>query len=351
MHYRSIADLNHTIYRNLGRLPRDVDLVIGIPRSGLLAANVMSLALNLPLADLEGFIEGRLLSAGKTRRRDLFGQPAAAFKRIVVLDDSIFYGHAMREARAKLAALGSLERFTFCAVYGPGDTHPEADLVLEPVPVPRVFQWNLMHHQIVEESCVDIDGVLCCDPTHAQNDDGANYVEFLNGARPLLIPSRRIAHLVTSRLERYRPNTEAWLAAQGVQYGKLWMLDLPSAVERRRLGVHGAFKAEVYKQVDATLFIESEELQAIAIARLSGKPVLSIESQTLIHPAMAADMLERARTNAWHVERRRAIEGRSLSAARLKTRIGRRLGDAGLGHLVAKARALARRLTNPRPQT
>ncbi len=45
MNYRNIADLNHTIRQNLHRLPRNVDVVVdvvvGIPRSGLLAANIV----------------------------------------------------------------------------------------------------------------------------------------------------------------------------------------------------------------------------------------------------------------------------------------------------------------------
>lgn len=44
--------MNDTIVRNLHRLPRDIDLVVGIPRSGLLAANLLSLAANIPMADL-----------------------------------------------------------------------------------------------------------------------------------------------------------------------------------------------------------------------------------------------------------------------------------------------------------
>ena len=38
MHYRSISDMNDAIVRNLHRLPRDIDLVVGVPRSGILAA-------------------------------------------------------------------------------------------------------------------------------------------------------------------------------------------------------------------------------------------------------------------------------------------------------------------------
>ena len=52
MHYRSISDMNDAIVRNLHRLPRDIDLVVGVPRSGILAATLLSLTANIPMADL-----------------------------------------------------------------------------------------------------------------------------------------------------------------------------------------------------------------------------------------------------------------------------------------------------------
>jgi len=44
-----------------------------------------------------------------------------------------------------------------------------------------VFEWNALHHSNPERFCVDIDGVLCRDPTEAENDDGESYLEFLPG--------------------------------------------------------------------------------------------------------------------------------------------------------------------------
>ncbi|RYF11326.1 MAG: phosphoribosyltransferase, partial [Oxalobacteraceae bacterium] len=177
--YRSFVDLSQTVQNNLYRIPRDVDLVVGIPRSGLLPANMLALALNLPLADIDGFAEGRTLSAGHTRRRDLFDQSIDTFRRILVVDDSVRTGDSMREARQKLAHLPNQDRFLFCAIYADEDTHPDADLVMESVPTPRVFQWNFLHRQIAGQSCFDIDGVLCVDPTSDENDDGERYRAFL----------------------------------------------------------------------------------------------------------------------------------------------------------------------------
>ena len=40
-HYKSFSDLNSAIIRNLHKFPHDIDIVVGIPRSGMLPANLV----------------------------------------------------------------------------------------------------------------------------------------------------------------------------------------------------------------------------------------------------------------------------------------------------------------------
>ncbi|WP_287092247.1 hypothetical protein [Mesorhizobium sp.] len=80
--------------------------------------------------------------------------------------------------------------------------------------------------------------------TENQVDDGPAHEKFLSEALPLFGPTRKIGWLVTSRLEKYRNHTEAWLQKHDIKYDKLIMLELPSKAERQRLGVHGNFKAD-----------------------------------------------------------------------------------------------------------
>lgn len=285
MNYRSLADLNDAIITNLHRLPSDIDLVVGIPRSGLLAANLLSLVSNIPLTDLDSFLEGRIYSSGtSTKRTQRLDRSLSDMRRILILDDSIKSGDAMRRARARITEAGVKGEIIFAAVYGLKNTHPDVDIIFEQVSNPRIFQWNFMHHIVLDQACVDIDGVLCVDPTKQENDDGEAYRRFLSEAVPLHTTSRKIGWLVTSRLEKYRDLTEAWLKSRGIEYGELIMLNLPSAEERRRQGVHGSFKADFYRKTESTLFIESEERQADIIARLSGKPVLCVETHQIHLP-------------------------------------------------------------------
>ncbi len=301
MNYRSISDMNAAILRNMHRLPRDLDLVVGIPRSGMIAAEFVALLANIRLGDLDGYVAGRVYSAGATKAAGM--RQARARRKVLVIDDSINGGTAMAGARARVAEAEPGDEVIFAAVYGSKPDHPEADLICETVPWPRMFQWNFMHHKFLAQACIDIDGVLCHDPSRDENDDGEAYNRFLAEARPLYRFTRPLGVLVTSRLEKYRAPTEAWLAAQGIAYERLLMLDLPSKADRQRLQAHGSFKGEVYRDSDAALFIESENRQALRIAEIAGKPVLCLQTHRMIEPSEAALVNKRLRGEARPVSR------------------------------------------------
>ncbi|MFW8584407.1 phosphoribosyltransferase [Rhizobium beringeri] len=198
MQYRSISDLHRAIVNGLHMLPRDIDLVVGIPRSGLLAANMLGLVANLPMTDLDSFVEGRVYSFGATKNTATF-RGASDVRKVLVLDDSINTGGAMRQAKAKLLACESPAQFVFAAVYGLGDRVEGVDFIFEVVEQPRLFQWNFMHHGLLSKACVDIDGVLCLDPTEAENDDGPTYDSLLEKC------SRASQTDAFHRLSRYEP--------------------------------------------------------------------------------------------------------------------------------------------------
>jgi uncharacterized HAD superfamily protein len=155
----------------------------------------------------------------------------------------------------------------------------------ELVPLPRYFQWNVFNHTSLEKACFDIDGVLCEDPLPEQNDDGPKYLDFLRNARPLFIPGSKIGTIVTSRLEKYRTETEAWLTTHNVRYDKLIMLDLPDMQARQKANNHAGHKAQAYNATGGILFVESDRGQAVAINRITRKPVLCTETFEMIYDA------------------------------------------------------------------
>ena len=283
MHCRGIDDMNRTIIRRLGLLPDGVDLVVGIPRSGLLAASMISLYLNVPMTELDGLAERRLIGRGK---RALPNHDPAVFdraRRILVVDDCVSQGSELMRARRIVERCGLSDKTTFAAVYGfPDRPRGAADLVMEQVPRPMCFLWSCLHAPGLERKCVDIDGILCVNPTSRQDDDGPRYRRFLSQARPLMLPTARVGWLVTCRLEKYRALTEDWLRRHGVVYDHLVMLDLPDLATRRRARIDAEFKAGVYRESGADLFIESCPGLARRIADLSGRPVVCFETATVM---------------------------------------------------------------------
>ncbi|MCD7849783.1 MAG: phosphoribosyl transferase [Parabacteroides sp.] len=278
MNYRTISDLNQVILKRLYIIPRDIDLVVGIPRSGMFPANLMALYLNKPVTDLGSFINGHIYKAGERSRFFETRQ----YKKILIVDDSISSGSAMQKCKEQVKHLEHDFNIQYCVVYAIPGKENMVDYALDIVPQPRYFQWNILNHMILEKSCMDIDGVLCVDPKPEQNDDGEQYKDFILHAQPLFIPGARIGTLVTSRLEKYRKETEIWLEANKVKYNKLVMLNLPDKETRQKANCHASHKADEYKLNYYKLFIESSLSQAIEINRRTGKPVLCTENFEMI---------------------------------------------------------------------
>ncbi|HKY21182.1 MAG TPA: phosphoribosyltransferase family protein [Vicinamibacterales bacterium] len=289
MNYRSVADLNDQVVRWLPQLPRDLDIIVGIPRSGLLVANLLALHLNLPMTDVEGLVEGRVTQAGGRYRHFDARTFLSVRRKVLVVDDSVLDGTEMTRVKERLKAVSALHDLHYAATYVAPGAEKHVDCFAELLPPPRCFEWNLMHHKLfLENSCMDIDGVLCCDPTDEENDDGVKYEAFIRDAKPLYLPTHPVGNLVTCRLEKYRAGTEDWLARHGVKYGKLFMMDYPDMSARRAENSHGAFKAGIFLKTKSWLFIESCLPQAREIAELTGYDVFCMETREMMAPGAAS---------------------------------------------------------------
>ena len=292
MNYRSFSNLSEDIKRGLGKLQAgNFDLVVGIPRSGMVPAYIIGLYLNLGVTSLEGLLANEAIKRGSTRKARVDIEFTQDAQRILLVDDSISSGDSLRSTLAKLPP-ALRQRITTLAIYSSKPERSDVDLFLEYVPEPRVFEWNVFHRSLLGRSCVDIDGVLCRDPTAAENDDGERYIEFLLNAEPLILPSYKIHSLVTNRLSKYRSHTEEWMARHGVEYANLIMVDLPSAAERQRLGVHSTHKAKYYRESGLDFFIESDVRQAKAIAQITKKSVYCVETTQVYSPTLLSGVAD-----------------------------------------------------------
>lgn len=275
--------LNFRNYRDLVRdtmklapALRDVDAIVGVPRSGMLPATILATALHKPLAAPPTGTYDLVVAAGARVRKVL-----GPVERVAVVDDSVWTGAAIERATAPVidALPGSAEVLRAC-VYMHPDAHEHVDHWAVDVPGPRVFEWNLFGSEMIRHSMIDIDGVLCPDPP-MNEDDRAAYVEYILDAPLLHKPLFPVAALATNRIQFYRAETEEWLAKNGIEYGELVMAPFESAAARRRMSNPIELKAAWYLDHARThpgIFIESHDRIAQGIAQIVGRPVVSCQS-------------------------------------------------------------------------
>ncbi|MFC1603527.1 phosphoribosyltransferase family protein [Planctomycetota bacterium] len=285
INYRNVPSLNRDVWAWLEKLPKDIDLIVGIPRSGLLVANLLSLYMDVPLTDVEGLLEGRVIQTGSRYKRNDPRELLSSRRTVLVVDDSVCSGKQMSAVRRLIESAKMRHRILYGAVYITPGSQNVVDYFYELLRMPRSFEWNVFHRGGMGFFCVDIDGILCRDPTQEENDDGERYEQFIQTVEPWIIPSKTVGWLVTCRLEKYRSLTEQWLAKHGIKYEHLIMMDLPDKAARMRSKSHGKYKAEVYKATGARFFIESSLRQATEIAMCTGKDVLCIETGDIVSPS------------------------------------------------------------------
>lgn len=274
MNVRSVADLNRVIVDNLHRLDRSAyDVVVGIPRSGMIPAALIATYWQMPLADVRGYAAGIVHGPS--------GRPAQSGKRILLVDDTCNKGGAMARAVAMLPKGAQATRLAVFGPYQVEDPKRIIDISLAECRGPRVFAWNMFKHRRLSRWGFDFDGVFCRDPEKAENDDGPRYLKFMREAKPLFLPRRPIGHVVTCRLEKYRAETEEWMKRHGIEFGHLHMMPFATKAERMAAGNRGGWKAGIVKSLGIEMFVESCPKQGAIIARETGIPVWCTRTQAL----------------------------------------------------------------------
>ena len=287
MKYVTLSDLAETIRKNFRKIPHDVDFVIGVPRSGVMAGSMIAEFLNVPLIDVDSFIFGAKPTGGCRLR--FHKQSGRSKPRVLVVDDTIWTGGQLRKAKGKLEPFANDYEFIYCVVFreGPSDG---ADIWLEDVreytedfSIFVLYEWNIFHHgnRVMSGSMYDIDGVFCLDPPDERDEKA--YLDYIANATPLFLPSNKIGGIVSYRLAKNEAITRKWLEEHNISYGSLTLFPAQTYEERATSGIRpSAFKADIYgKSGWAKLFVESSDGQAKEIHRLTGKPVYCVETNRM----------------------------------------------------------------------
>jgi len=265
MNFKSYNDLVEDTLKLTIQIKKP-DLIVGVPRSGMLPATIMANHWHVPLSTPELFVKGKTLGSGpRLEEKEI--------NNVLVVDDSHLRGFSIKAVKELLNQ--SNKNIKYCAIYYEDEEKLiDLDYAGKQVKKPRCFQWNFLAYKtITPQTCYDLDGVICIAPTEEQNDYGMKYEKFLKSTKPLYIPEYRVGAIVTGRLEKYRKQTEMWLKEHNVKYVNLIM---------RQDGIdHSEHKSEIYKLPRYKLFVENELKQVLKIHELTGNPVLHTESWKL----------------------------------------------------------------------
>lgn len=267
LEFSSYADLAEIIRKWAPTLPNDISCVSGIPRSGLTPAAMLALHLHVPLVPIESIIHPEFPAYRPKRTKRTLRQLTDRPGKPLILDDTVSKGGSIQEVKSQIPIPAY-----YGAVWVRESSRHLVDFWAADHAFYHHFEWNWWATTLTEHCVCDMDGVLCEDWSGNEEQEPERYQKHLTSAKPLYIPKSPIQAVVTSRFERHRSSTEAWLKRHGVRYGRLIMEpdDRP-----RRFADH---KATAYEQLlDAKLFVESSLKQAQRIFEKTGRPVLSIE--------------------------------------------------------------------------
>ena len=248
------------------------DVVVGVPRSGLVVASIVATKLGKPLSTPDQFPENIWKSKKIASPQQI---------KILLIDDSVASGKSLTEAHNNL--LKKIDNTNVTVTTAALIVDPEktsiVDMFYKEIPKPRIFEWNLMHAD-KGVLAVDMDGVLCADPPELVERDTAAYIAWMQSVRPYLIPAFPIDVIITSRLEKYRKETEAWLLKHGVTYKKLVMWDLAHHTQRKE-GNRARHKVETLLAVKPFMYWESSQKDAEYIFEKTKIPVWCVDKNVL----------------------------------------------------------------------
>lgn len=246
------------------------DLIVFIPRSGMMVAGIVSGYTNIRVTSLDSFLKNEIYSNTYTKlisNNDI--------KKILLVDDSVSTGNSFGKSIDKImVAKASQFKIDKYAVYATHEGASKVDYYSRIIEKPRYFEWNLFHTKHAFDFAFDLDGVLCHDPDKF---DKKKYDNFIKNAKVKIKPTYKVGLIVTGRHEKYRSGTEQWLNDNNFKYEKLVMYDS----DEKHNDVnhqHAILKAKSIKNNNhIKLYIESSVKQAKIISSLVSIPILCID--------------------------------------------------------------------------
>jgi hypothetical protein len=236
----SCADLANAAVKLAGLVPPNISRVVGVPRSGMIPAGILSSLLHRPLYSL--LANGEEVPVGGGSRAD-WGRMKDSDGVALYVDDTIHDGGTYDRLVDEGARIQE-GIFVVCFAKVSERTTKRMNHWAEELPTPHLLEWNLFNAPWSTGFAIDMDGIICHNPPWQ--------------SRPLYLPrNATMPAIITARPESERQATQKWLDEFGVMYDELVMW---SGAEQDRWNVEkiGAWKASQVKQLGLKLYIESE---------------------------------------------------------------------------------------------
>ena len=251
--------------------PNNYDIIIGIPRSGLLVANLIALKLGKPLTTPELFEQDFYWKSRAIKGRK-------KIRNVLLIDDSIVSGDTMLKYKKFLNSRKNNFNITTGALIATENTKKLVDLYYKIISTPRIFEWNLLHGK-KGKLATDFDGVICENCPSGIDLNETLYKEWVRNAKPYLIPDFEIDVILSNRLEFYRNETEEWLNRYNVKYKKLILWNISSKGERN--GKQVQHKVNELLKIKPDIFWESSLYEAKLIWKATNIPTICIDEMIL----------------------------------------------------------------------
>lgn len=261
------------------RFPESYDVIVGVPRGGLLIAGIIALKLGKPLSTPELFKDGKYWMSVHADKTDVMKEPY----NVLLVDDNINHEETIEEPARLIRSSNTNMKLTRASLMVSEDAVKYVDMYYKVLRAyPPVGEWKLLHNKR-GTLAVDMDGVICEDcPSDDVDMDEVLYNEWLRNARPYLIPAFGIDYIVSNRLEKYRAVTEEWLNRYGVRYNQLILWDITSKENRK--GKFIKHKVDVLLKTKPTEYWESSYDQAVKIWEATKIPTICIDEMIAFGP-------------------------------------------------------------------
>ncbi|MDR2661094.1 MAG: phosphoribosyltransferase [Lactobacillaceae bacterium] len=211
-YFKTIDDLNNLVKANQARLQSyNFDLIVGLPRRGMIPATLIGLFLNKPVISFNELVADLASEKIGYRLKSESNRHPKSYENILLVDDSTNNGSAFLGAKNKLD-IETWNKITTMSVYSTKKGANYIDLALEILDSEdKLYEWNILHKRVaLKVSSMRFEGIIA--------------TNSLNGIWELITaPSYPINTIVSSLREKNRKEIENFLKENNVEYENLIM--------------------------------------------------------------------------------------------------------------------------------